>query len=468
MKKTFNKIILAGLGITTCLLSACEKIVDINPPINEITTETVFSSDKLAANALSGLYTGLSGSTTQSTSLPVYSSIQADDLLYTGINATSSELFNNSYSFLSTFQSSIFSDWYSTIYRANAIIEGLQKYSGTSDAVKKSYTAEAKAIRAYCYFNLVNSFGEVPLVLTTNVAVNAVMPKTPIATIYAQMIADLTDAKANLLPDYTASSNTRLGVNRFVATALLARVSLFNGDYTAAESNASEVIASNLYSLIPTANITNGVWVKNNTESIWQMSPPINVTNQYTMEAGTFLPSFGGTAQYELRGSFVALFSDTDKRREKWMRRDTIGTTIKVLPFKYKYTTNALAVAAGVAESPTVLRLAEQYLIRAEARARTGTNLSGALSDMNMIRSRAEATASTTTDQATLLDEILLESRKELFCEQAYRWYNLKRTGQADAVLGALKSSYKPTAKLFPIPATAIDANPYLVQNPGY
>jgi hypothetical protein len=125
-------------------------------------------------------------------------------------------------------------------------------------------------------------------------------------------------------------------------------------------------------------------------------------------------------------------------------------------------------VAAGVVESPTVLRLAEQYLIRAEARARIGVNLSGARDDMNMIRSRAKTAESTTTAQTDLISEILLESRKEFFCEQGHRWYNLKRTGQADAVLAALKSGYRPAAKLLPLPVAAIDANPNLEQNPDY
>jgi hypothetical protein len=139
-----------------------------------------------------------------------------------------------------------------------------------------------------------------------------------------------------------------------------------------------------------------------------------------------------------------------------------------VVPFKYKYTNNASAVTANVVESPTTLRLAEQYLIRAEARARIGTNLGGALTDLNVIRTRAQADVSTSTTQAALITEIALENRKEFFCEQAYRWYNLKRTGEADAVIGALKPSYRPAAKLLPFPNNAVDANPNLIQNPGY
>lgn len=469
MSTSIEKIFLGCAAFLIMALSACEKTVEIDPPINEINNAFVFSSDKLAASALSGLYTGLAQSATQNTYLPVYNSLLADDLIYNGSNPTNNEIYNNAYTTISTFQTSIFSDWYVTIYRANSIIEGLQKYSGTSDRVKKQFTAEAKVFRAYCYFNLVNTFGEVPLLLTTDVTVSALQPKETVANIYKQIIVDLTAAKADLLLDYSASSNTRLGVNHYVATALLARTYLFTGDNEAAERNATEVIAAtSLYSLIPSANIATGVWLKNNLESIWQMSSPLNPTNQYTVEAGTFLPFTGTDPQYDIRESFRNLFTTTDLRRQTWMANYNSGAGVKVLPFKYKYTTNALAVAAGVAESPTVLRLAEQYLIRAEARARIGTNLSGARDDMNVIRSRAKTVESTTTGQSDLINEILLENRKEFFCEQGFRWYNLKRTGQADAVLSVLKSGYRPAAKLLPLPITAIDANPNLTQNPDY
>ncbi len=468
MLKSIEKIFLGCTAIAVMALSACEKMVEIDPPLNEVTNELVFSSDKLATSALSGMYTGLAQAATQSTYTPVYNALFADDLIYTGVNPTYSEVYNNSYTSISTFQAAIFQDWYSTIYRANSIIEGLQKYQGTSEGVKKQFTAEAKVFRAYSYFNLINIFGDVPLVLTTDVTVTAFQPRETVAKIYEQIIADLTAAKADLPADYSATSGSRLGVNRLTAAALLARVSLFTGNYTAAESNATEVISSGLFSMIPAADMATGVWVKNNAESIWQMSSPINVINQYTVEAQTFLPAFNAAPQFDIRDDLINLYSSSDLRPQRWMRAYGTGAQEVVLPYKYKYTTQADAVAAGVAESPTVLRLAEQYLIRAEAKARIGTDLTGARDDMNVIRSRAETAESTATDQATLINEILLEGRKEFFCEQAHRWFNLKRTGQADAVLEPLKAGYRPISKLLPIPTAAIDANPNLAQNPGY
>jgi len=460
------------LVLTLIISSGCEKIVAIDPPLGQVTTSLVFASDKLATAARSGMFSSLAQTTTQNQSVTNFSSLQADDLLYLATTAALQEFNNNTYNAISTSQASIFGDWYANIYRANAIIEGLQNTGGTSEAIRKQYIAEAKFIRAYCYFHLVNTFGDVPLVLMTDPAVTAFLPRAATAAVYTQMIADLTDAKANLGVAYGNTAATdRTGLNKSVAAALLARVYMFTGNYAAAESNASEVISSSLYSLIPRAAMAAGVFAKDNAECIWEMSPPTVATNQYTFEAGIFIPT-AYTAlinfNYRLDPRFTALFASTDLRRINWMNSTTFSGVVYTIPFKYKYRTNALAVTAGASESQIVIRLAEMYLIRAEARVRTGNNLSGALSDLNAVQTRAAAALSTATDAPALLSDIALENRKEFFCEQAYRWYNLKRTGEADAVLGALKSSYTPKSKLLPIPQTAIDANYNLTQNPGY
>lgn len=463
------------MAFTVVISTGCEKLIEIDPPLNQVTTDLVFASDKLATSARSALFSTLSQTTTQSTNLTVYSSLQADDLLYLSNVIGLQELNNNTYSILSTNPSTLFSEWYTVIYRANAIILGLQNSTGASEQIKKQYIAEAKFVRAYCYFNLVNSFGDVPLVLVTNPNITAFQPRETTANIYTQVIADLTDAKANLSVNYqvvtVGTTPDRTVVNKFAAAALLARVYLFTNNYAAAESNASEVIASSLYSLLPKATMGTALFVKNSAESIWQTPPPVVATNQYTSEAAALIPSSLTTLttySYRIDPRLVQLFTTTDERRTSWMITATFAGDVYTLPFKYKYHTQALAVAAGASEYQVVLRLAEQYLIRAEARARMGANLSGALSDLNAIQTRAGATATTTSDATTLINDIALENRKEFFCEQAYRWYNLKRTNQADAVLGALKTSYSPKSKLFPIPQAAIDANYNLTQNPGY
>lgn len=459
------------MALTAMVNTGCEKLIEIDPPVNQVTTDLVFASDKLATSARSALFSTLSQTATQSTNITLYSALQADDLLYLGTAVAMQEFNNNTYSALSTSSPSLFAEWYTVIYRANAIILGLQNTTGASEAIKKQYIAEAKFVRAYCYFNLVNEFGDVPLVLVTDPNITAFQPRETTSNIYNQIIADLTDAKANLLNDYSATSGDRTGVNKFTATALLARVYMFTNNYAGAETNASEVIASTLYSLIPKASITAGLFIKNSAESIWQTPPPVAATNQYTNEAAAFIPSSLttlSTYNYRIDPRLMQIFGAGDQRPASWTTSATFAGSVYTLPFKYKYRTQTLAVAAGITEYQIVMRLAEQYLIRAEARARIGTNLAGSLSDLNAIQNRAGAILSTSMVAATLINDIALENRKEFFCEQGFRWNNLRRTGQADAVLSAIKTSYTPKSKIFPIPQAAIDANYNLTQNPGY
>ncbi|QES88572.1 RagB/SusD family nutrient uptake outer membrane protein [Rhizosphaericola mali] len=469
MINNLNNLKLGFLLVAILSLVSCEKMIAIDPPLNETSTATVYSSDKLAASALSGMYGTLSQSETQSLNFTLYSSLQADDLLYLYTATSLVEMNNNSYSVLSTTQAGVFSDWYSVIYKANAIIDGLQTYSGTSDSIKKEYTAEAKFVRAYCYFNLVNTFGSIPLVLTTDVTVSAYLPKSNVDSVYNQITKDLLDARDNLKNDYSFTSGSRVGVNKYVADALLARIYLFRKDYSNAEFYANEVITSGLYSLTSSANINN-TFVNTSTESIWLLSSYLSATTQYTAEGVAFNPfSISLTyLYYQLRPSFVQLYSSNDLRRVNWMKDLTFGGNTYTIPFKYKYRDNASAIAAGVTELPVIMRLSEQYLIRAEARAQLGSNLDGALSDLNMVHSRAGLSTFSSLNQKNLIDTIALENRKEFFCEQAFRWFNLKRTATADAILGSLKSTYTSRSQLLPIPQAAIDANPQLTQNPGY
>jgi starch-binding outer membrane protein, SusD/RagB family len=122
------------------------------------------------------------------------------------------------------------------------------------------------------------------------------------------------------------------------------------------------------------------------------------------------------------------------------------------------------------AEYSTLLRLAEQYLIRSEARAQQN-NIAGAQQDINVIRARAGLTATTANDKASLLMAIEQERKVELFTEHGHRWLDLKRTGRAEVILAPIKgSNWQPTDVLYPIPQYQILNDPAMnnAQNPGY
>lgn len=147
-----------------------------------------------------------------------------------------------------------------------------------------------------------------------------------------------------------------------------------------------------------------------------------------------------------------------------WTDSATVGTQTFYYPYKYK-----IAGGSPLQEYHIVFRLAEQYLIRAEARMHEG-NLNGAIADVNIIRERAGLTAlSLSLNVSQVTTAIAQERRIELFAEFGHRWLDLKRTGKADAVIGTLKpSTWRPEAALWPVPLAQRNANPFLSQNKGY
>jgi len=458
--KRISLLLLGGWGLLG--LAGCEKLIDIDPPLNEVPSELVFRSDATARSAMSGAYASLSTSQAFALSLTLNGALSADELVSNRTNLdylTTNQLDP----LLSSQATSLWGDIYACIYRFNAIIKGLDNNTAVSANLRRQYTAEARFMRAYCYFYLVNYFGDVPLVLDTDVTVTNQLPRAPAASVYAQLVQDLQAAQADLPADYSASPGLRTNANRWAATALLARAALYTSDWATAERSATDVLGqTTLYSLPPGASLRN-VFLRNSSEAILQLGPYQSLGN-FTYEGFTFATT---AANYSLRPELYNSFEATDLRRSTWTRPLAPGQQL----YKYRFDGTAAGTAAGQLEYPTVLRLAEQYLIRAEARAQQN-NLAGALQDLNVLRQRAglpPLTATTTATQAAVLLAVEAERRHELFGELGHRWFDLKRTGRATPVLGALKpATWQPTDVLYPVPQAAIDANPNLTQNPGY
>src|SRR5262249_32404391 len=137
---------------------------------------------------------------------------------------------------------------YTWIYQANACIEGISKSEGISTPCKNQLIGEAKFIRAFLYFNLVNLYGDVPLVTSTNYAVNASLPRTSVAQVFQQIVQDLKDAQQLLTASYPSAGKVR--PNKFAATALLARAYLYQKQWANAAAAANEVISTGSYGLV--------------------------------------------------------------------------------------------------------------------------------------------------------------------------------------------------------------------------
>src|SRR5690606_25877356 len=179
-----------------------------------------------------------------------------------------------------------------------------------------------------------------------------------------------------------------------------------------------------------------------------------------TTEAITYVLASGPPPLVALNDSFIEEMDSYDLRRIQWVGEVSDGTNFWYYPNKYKQGSSL--------QYSVVFRLAEQYLIRAEARARQN-NIMGAQQDINAIRARAGLPDTTASSSEELLEEILKERRFELFTEQGHRWFDIKRFGLTGDILSPIKPGWENTDILLPIPETELLMNPNLnPQNPGY
>ena len=206
----------------------------------------------------------------------------------------------------------------------------------------------------------------------------------------------------------------------------------------------------------------NQVFLKNSSETLWQFDAGIAGAN--TIDAQTYIFTSGPPPNSALSNEFINVFESGDTRFTNWIGAVSDGTDTWYYPFKYKLNTNT-----GVTQECSIIfRLAEIYLIAAEANAHLG-NTSDALDQLNDIRERANLTPVIFTDTMALLEAIYKERRIEFFTEMAHRFFDLKRTGSTDSELSLVKPNWEPTDVLLPIPESELILNTNLnPQNDGY
>lgn len=449
-------------------LFSCEDYLEIDAPDHKIISSTVFENDQTAQSALVGMYNQLASvhfSGGGASGVTVLGALSADVVKPIYERNLPYMEFDQHRILPDNFRNlNLWSSAYNVIYMANGLLDGGYNSESISDPVRKRIMGEASFIRAFTYFYLVNLYGDVPLVLTTDYRINSVAERNSEEDVYQQITTDLQTAVDLLNSDYSAGDRTV--VNKYAAVALMARVQLYQGNWLEAEMLSRKVIEqSGSYEILEDLN---SVFLTGSQEAIWYLSPKgrgLSLTN--TQEGASFLihPMFYFLAQFKLELGFVNSFSSEDKRLMNWIGFHQ--ATSYYFPNKYKifYST----------EEPTeysmVLRLAEQYLIRAEARAMQD-NLSGAISDLDIIRERAGLTLIADTNpgvgKSQLLQLILQERKKELFTEWGHRWFDLKRTGKAEEVFATESSLWQQTDAYYPIPESERMSNPNLTQNGGY
>jgi hypothetical protein len=452
-----NRFYITGTLLILTVIS-CKKLVKVDAPDDSLTSATVFSNDSLAQKAVDGLYIKIMSSTKflLNGGMSLFPALSADELVRSTLLNFEDQFSINAITPGNTFVNvNLWKAAYTYLYYCNICIEGLQRSTGVAAEVKKRLLGEVQFVRALCYYYLVNLYGGVPLILGTNAEVNALLPRASTGQVYLQIIADLEAGREAL-----AGSQNNSRPTYYAAKALLARVYLHLQNWSKAEEMASAVINSGQFAL---HSDLNAVFKVNSKEIIFQWAPVLDKMN--SGEGFIFIPLGSSKPNYTLTTDLLAAFETGDLRKNNWVRLVPISALTYHYPSKYKFSLSS----GGVEECNVVLRLAEQYLVRAEALAHQN-KIAQAVNDINSIRIRAGLAAKETTiSSEQCFQAIEQERRTELFAEWGHRWFDLKRTNRANTVLSAVKGSrWQTNDQLYPIPFSELETDPNLEQNDGY
>lgn len=421
MKKMLN----LKLSVLTALIvfSSCEKIIDQQPQIS-LSAESAYTTRQGIEAGLLGCYNALQRTAYYGLEYWALSDMYAGIISHTGTFPTYAQFNNKQILPDNTNVTNIWNQIYSGINRVNTVINAAEKLN--DPAFSKTQTiGEARFIRALMHFDVLRAFGGsatgfnkadgrgIPVRLSPTISpedANAIS-LTPEADVWKLIDADLDYAIANL----TAKVTGRATLN--AAKALKARAALYKEDWATAETLSNDVINSLKGNGTGLSSSYDALWSTQNVtpESIFELQYDINNTN--SMAFYYFPTGLGGRNEI---GSSAALTaqSNSDLRR---------ATNIKVLSGGNK--TGKYSRINGT-DNFIIIRLAELYLIRAEARARKAApDLSGALADVNVIRNRAGLAASTAATSADILKQ-LYEERYFEFAHEGHAFFDYKRTNR--------------------------------------
>lgn len=440
--------ILIGLAfLMVPLMNSCN-VLDVESE-SSIPADQAFKNKKGIEQGILGSYDAFQSLSYYGRTFSILPDLSSDDLKHP-TEATSSDYAEVDGHVILPENGTVEGIWnaiYNTINTANSVIVKVPGMTDMTDDEKNSALGELYFIRGLCHFNLVNLFGAVPIKTSPTVGVgNLSAKRDPVESVYTQIITDLTFAEKNL----TVSTSTKTRASKYAASALLARVYLYQKNYAAAYQEANNVIANGGYTFLDNyASIFAG---DGSAETIFEVDFTSDDRNR--IAEYNFPKTLNGRYEVAPSASIISAFSADDKRLSATIAFDGVNAYSK----KYD------DLSTG-ADNVIVLRLAEMYLIRAEA----GTHLDNPVikniqDDINIIRGRAGLGNTTATTASSLITAIEEERRLE-FAFEGHRWFDLVRTDRALSVVEGLQDARK---TLYPIPSSEVLTNDLMIQNPGY
>ncbi|MBK5213454.1 MAG: RagB/SusD family nutrient uptake outer membrane protein [Flavobacteriaceae bacterium] len=432
-----------------CLAAFSCNIVDVEPQ-NSISAENAFKTKEDIDKGILGAYASLQSLSYYGRTYSIFADLAADNLSHP-VDATASdyaEVDNNNMLPENGSNSNMWAIMYDGINVANNVISKVPIIPDMTEEERNAALAELYFIRALNHFNLTRYYGAIPIKLEPTVGVNGLdAPRVPVNEVYAQIITDLNFAAENL-----PNSRIKIRGSKFAAKALLARVYLYQGNYQQAATMASDVLNNGGYTLL--SNYADVFADEENAESIFEIS--FSQLERNRIAEYNFPKSLNGRREVEPTQDLLDAYEAGDTR---------FAASVAFadnLAYAIKYDDLNLG-----ADNFIVIRLADMYLIRAEALAKgSAPDANQIKADLNTVRTRAGLSGITSNSIDQLISAIEKERRVE-FAFEGHRWFDLVRTGRAIDVLVNVTSINQ---TLFPIPFDELQTNkdPGMFQNPGY
>lgn len=463
---SYNKSSLLRLLIVVlafmATLSSCRQVLE-PPPVDLLVDELVLNEAADVEPVRLGLYSAFRGI---GAPMVIAGCFTADFIQHNGTFTVYNELGNKQITSTNAAAERYWGSIYRTVYIANFIEERIATVPGVTEANRKQVLAEARFLRGFANFLGAYTFGGIPKVTTTTIVTNRNIARATREDILQSVIADYNSA----LPDLPNTNSNRTLAKTFAtknaARAAMARYYLYQKDWAQAERLATEIIATRLQTLAD--SIPDVFFQEVDSETIFEVA----YANNSSDDPGT--SSFGlndilrGRREVIPANAYILTMLENNSGQRR--------LAISFDPTRQRGRDNGWSVRKygspdEANNNITIFRLAEQYLIRAEARAQQGrlVGANGAQADINVLRRRAKAPNANITTQADALLTIEKERIYELSFE-GHRWYDLKRTGRILPIMSAFSPNWNEKFDLWPIPQSEIQRNDALrgAQNPGY
>jgi len=486
-----HSIQVAAIAVIGLVITGCSSFLD-KKPVGVESSATFFKTGDQAVLATTAVYDATAWRYSQEISEWFMGDVCSDDAEKGGENAADWAEVQQLKDFRANAGNSVcfyrWSEFYQGVYRANLVIQnvpGIDMDAGLRDRL----VAEAKFLRAWFYFQLVKTFGAVPLITKTLNPNDYCQPRATTAACWAQIEKDLSEA-AEVLPEKSAYGSSDMGrATKGAAHALLAKACIFQTKWSQALSSAAMVIDSKEYDLEPNYADNFKLSHQNGIESVYEIQHLYIPTSLYGDQnegqetsiyqgsrKATYFTGWGFDCPTQ---DFVNEFERNDPRLKATVvfNGDIIyeGTPVQQKadnsssPTKMaarKYMLEYQAVAPDISNSPAnwrAIRFADVLLFHAEAACELG-DAATALKSLNRIRSRVSMPAVTTADKDSLRLAIYHERRVELGLE-GQRFFDVVRQGRGAQVLG--KNGFmQGKHEYFPLPQLELDVCDKLVQNP--